>query len=275
MKKVYPIKPRCYFSVQSCFCFELSSIKAMPMFIPKKIVLLLVVCMVLVSCTGLQRGVVGESLVSSARPAVEISVPSLALRTSGFTVASVTTSDALGGAPVEAWLAVYGGTTPFEPMAIVSLAVAPSTYFWDSDLSRVFSVHHGTTDFNGQVYHACTYIIEGDRDPFLTLVPIKEGAKQRYLARRFAQRTNFNENKITLEYREPLPKDIMTYTDILLYNSELISAFETRAYAAFKVGSFVPSDTIIATKYLRDVQIRYLNTNYFGTMTRVETVDTN
>lgn len=243
------------------------------MFIPKKIVFLLAACMLLVSCTGLKRGVVGASLVSSARPAVELSVPSLPLRTSGFTVASVTTSDTLGGVPVETWMAVYGGTTPVEPMAIVSLAVAPYTYFWDSDLSRMFSVHHGTADFDGQSYYACTYIVDAERDPFISLIPIVEGSNPKYLARRFAQRSNFNENKITLEYREPLPMDITSLIDVSLYNFEYINAFEQRARNAFKVSNFVQSNAIIADSYLRNVQVRYLNTNFFGTMTRLQTID--
>lgn len=239
----------------------------------KKFIVLLAACSLLAACTGLQRGLAGSSLVSSARPAVELSVPSLPLRTAGFTVANVTTSDSLGGVPVEAWLAVYGGTTVNEPMAIVSLAVAPTSYIWDSDMSRIFSVDKGVVDYNGQGFYACTYIITGERDPFISLLPAQDGMTAKFLARRFAQRSNFNENKITLEYREPLPADITELTDLALYSREYISAFEERAYKAFVVGVFPQPAPAVTGQYLQGVEVRYLNTNFFGTMTRLDAMD--
>lgn len=243
------------------------------MFIPKRIIVVLAVCSLLAACSGLKRGMVGTQMVSSARPAVEMSVPSLPLRTAGFTVASVTTGDALGGVPVEAWLAVYGGTTLTEPMAIVSLAVTPSSYVWDSDMSHVFSVDKGIVEYDGATYHTCTYVITGERDAFSSLLPPQDGKGTKFLARRFAHRSNFNENKVTLEYREPLPEDIVELVDLALYSREYLSAFEQRAYNAFVVGAYQQTTSTVVNSYLKDVQVRFLNNNFFGTMTRIVSTD--
>lgn len=226
--------------------------------------------LLLAACAGQQRGMSGDSLVSSSRPAVEISVPDLPLRASGFAVASVTTGDSLGGVAVESWLAVYGGSTLQQPMAIVALAEAPSLHYWDSNLYQLFSVDQSAVSYDGQGFYASTYIVDSAKDAFAQLLPGNEEAQQKFIARRFAQRSNFNMDKITLEYREPLPADVGGVTELALYDRAYLDAFEQRAYKAFVVRPFTSQTAPLATSYLKDVQVRFLNTNFFGTLSRVD-----
>lgn len=224
-------------------------------------------------CAGLQRGMEGTSLVSSARPVIEISVPDLPLRTAGFAVASVTTGDSLSGVSVNTWLAVYGGTTLEQPMAIVALSEAPSTYYWDSDLYQMFSVDHGVASYDGQGFYTSTYIVNGSKDPFAALLPTNEPENQRFIARRLAQRSNFNDTKVTLEYREPLPADVGQIADLAMYDRAYLESFEARAYKAFRVLNTPALTSVVTDKYLENVQIRFINTNFLGTLSRLETLN--
>lgn len=238
----------------------------------KSIYALLFSFMLLSACAGQQRGMNGTSLASSSRPAVEVSVINLPLRTSGFAIASVTTGDSLGGVAVETWLAVYGGTNLQQPLAIVALAEAPALHYWDSDLYQLFSIDHSAVSYDGQGFYASTFIVNSDRDPFAQLLPENEAAQQKFLARRFAQRSNFNNTKLTMEYREPLPADIGQLVDLALYDRGYLDAFEQRAYKAFMVQKFTPPAAPLAEGYLKNVQTRFLNTNFLGTLSRVEPV---
>ncbi|MEG2173079.1 MAG: DUF4851 domain-containing protein [Desulfovibrionaceae bacterium] len=228
-------------------------------------------CMLLLSaCAGQKKGMEGASLVSSSRPSIDISVPALPLRTSGFTVANVTTSDSLGGVPVNTWLAVYGGTTLTQPMAVTAIAVAPPQYYWDSDLTHIFSTDRSIALYNAQGFSACTYIIDGAHDAFISLLPVENAKNVKLLARRFALRTNFDETKITMEYREPLPADITNVADMAMYDRKFLDAFEKRAYESFMVQPFISSATPISNSYVNNVQTRFMNTNFLGTMTRYD-----
>lgn len=240
----------------------------------KKVIGLLLFSMSLLSaCAGLQRGMEGSALVSSARPVIEISVPDLPLRTAGFTVASVTTGDSLSGVSVNTWLAVYGGTTLAQPMAIVALAEAPSSYYWDSDMYQMFSVDRGSVSYDGQGFYASTFIVDGSKDPFATLLPTNEPQNQRFIARRLAQRSNFNDTKVTLEYREPLPADVGQIADLAMYDRAYLDSFEERAYKAFRVLNSPSLTSVVTDKYLENVQIRFINTNFLGTLSRLEALN--
>lgn len=231
-------------------------------------VLLLLCFTLLTACAGQQRGMAGTNLVSSSRPAVDIAVPALPLREGGITVASVSTADSLGGVPVSTWLAVYGGTSATEPMAIAAISDVAVSYYWDSDVTRNFSVDHSIVTYNGSGFTACTYIIDGTNDAFAALYPFEDPSTLKFLARRFAQRSNFDESKITLEYREILPADITSVTDLSLYDRMFLEAFETRAYMAFVVQGYVPSESPLTNVFLKNVQVRFLNTNFLGTLSR-------
>lgn len=240
-----------------------------------KMLLLCMIVALLPACTGLKRGMVGESLVSTADPRVAISVPDLALRTSGNVIASVTTDDSLGGVPVETWLAVYGGTSPKEAMAIVALSEAPPFYYWDSDLSRNFSVDKIPVVYNGQDFQSCTYIVSGVHDAFASLVTTENPDSLKFIARRFAKRGSFSESKITMEYREALPDDISTVEDLTFYDREYLNAFEKRAYNVFRITTLDISPVTVHTGNIEGVRTRFLNTNFMGTLSRQDPLSIN
>ncbi len=93
---------------------------------------------------------------------------------------------------------------------VAAQAEVPQGWHWDGIMRRPFSMNEAVEIFDGMGYQACTYIVDGSRDPFGALVAGKtpEGRPMRWLARGFAARYNFNSDKIIMEYREPLPAGI-------------------------------------------------------------------
>ena len=90
----------------------------------------------------------------------------------------------------------------------------------------------------GVGFQACTYVTSEKRDAFLPLED-PEGARilaqdgqppRRWLARMFANRFDFDSDKIVLEYREPLPEDINSITALPLGRADYIAAFEPVSY---------------------------------------------
>lgn len=226
-----------------------------------------------VGCTGLRRGMVGDAYVSSAKPAFSVSVPTLPLRAAGSATSYVTTEDSLGGIGIDSWLAVYGGSKAGEAMAIVAQAEIPPAWYWDSNMYRTFSVNQGTAVFDGRLYQACTYIVDGATDAFTLLVPDADQSTVRWIARRFAARTDFNVNKITLEYREPLPQGFETLSNLPVGGNTFLDEFAERAEKAFTVSSANFDSNRIRATYIEGLRIRYLNTNFWGTMSRYDIMD--
>ena len=214
----------------------------------------------------------GDTYVSSAKPAFAVKVPSLPLRAAGYAMPAVTTADSLGGISIDAWLAVYGGGEG-QTMAIVAQAEIPPAWYWDSDLRRPFSVDQGTAVFDGRLFQTCTYIVEGRNDAFSTLVPGADPDSLRWIARRFATRTDFNQGKITLEYREKLPEGYDSLTSLPHGGNTFLAEFAERAEKAFCFGIPDGSYGGIRTAYIEGLRIRYLNNNFFGTMTRYNIVE--
>lgn len=227
----------------------------------------------LAGCTGLQRGMVGNTYVSSAKPAFAVTVPNMPLRASGSALPSVTTDDSLSGVTIDAWLAVYGGTAVGKPMAIVAQAEIPPAWYWDSDMYRNFSIDQGTAVFDGRLYQSCTYIVDGSTDAFSSLIPDTDPNTLRWIARRFATRTDFNLGKITLEYREPLPQGFISLTNLPHGGQTFLHEFAERAEKAFVFSASEYNSSEIRHSYIEGVRIRYLNNNFWGTMSRYDLVD--
>ncbi len=226
--------------------------------------------MLLGACSGLKRGMDGSTFVSTAEPDITVSVPGLPLRTAGEVTAAVTTGSSLGGIPVITWLAVYGGTTVESPMAIVAHAEAPGHWYWDSDMTRPFSIDQGTSFIGGRNFQTCTYIVDGARDAFSSLVPVENPNALRWIARRFAERTNFNADKMTLEYREPLPPGINSLNESPFAARGFLDGFEKRAEAAFIIGVAPKSNLQVRRGYPEGIRTRFINTNFLGTMSQNE-----
>lgn len=237
------------------------------------IYLVTVLAVMVAGCAPLNRGMDGNTYISTARPAISITVPSLPLRTAGQFTASVTTAEALGGVPVESWIAVFGGGTPQDPMAIVALGTVPPDMYWDYDMIRSFSVDHGVAVFNGQAYQACTFVEGGPKDAFIQFVKTENPGAMQWIVRRFARRDDFNSAKITMEYREQLPVELGTLTNVLPGGISFLREFAERAEKVFIVTALNNTDVQVRMGYPEGIQLRYLNTNFFGTISRYQIID--
>ena len=72
-------------------------------------------------CTGaLQRGMQGNAYVSTARPGVSIQAVNMPLITGGEVSVNLDGTGAIGGLPLNAWVAVYGKGDPQSPIVTAS-----------------------------------------------------------------------------------------------------------------------------------------------------------
>lgn len=221
-------------------------------------------------CTGaLQRGMLGTRYVSTARPNISLEARNMPLLTAGQGMPSLLWTDMLGGLPIQVWLAVYG-TGGLAPMAIVAQAQTPQGWYWDGIMRRPFSVDEAVEVFDGVGYQACTFIVDPANDPFGALVTAvrPDGQPQRWMVRAFAARYNFNDDKIIMEYREPLPDGVETLTALPLGQADLLAGFEQRARDAFVV-SAAPADLAgLKTGYAQGVQWQFMGQSFLGTASR-------
>lgn len=241
---------------------------------------IVVLLMAAAGCTGAQqRGMIGSMYVSTARPAISMEARNLPLRTAGRGTVNLTWSSVLGGLPVQVWLAVYGATGPQSPMAIVAQAEVPDGWYWDGIMRRPFSVDEGVEIFDNVAYQACTYIVDGTRDPFGDLVKGEETANgetpMRWIARGFAARYNFNADKIILEYREPLPAEITSLSALPYGQADFVRAFEQRAREAFSVGPLPSGSLQIRQGYAQGILWQYMDQRFLGTVSQYDIFSTN
>lgn len=216
---------------------------------------------------SLQRGMLDGAYVSTARPAIMVQVRDMPLLTAGEGFSNVFWTGMLGGLPVQMWFALYG-TGGLAPLAIVAQAQLPSGWYWDGLMERPFSVDEGTASFGGVTYTAYTYMVDPKSDPFINFEGGSEGNQQRWLARAFAARYNFNQDKIILEYREPLPEQIVDLTALPLGYDTFLMEFAARAKAAFEV-SPCPKDLPTVQKgYIKGIEWQYVDQNYLGSISR-------
>ena len=225
-------------------------------------------------CTSaLQRGMQGDAYVSTARPAISMKAVGMPLITGGEGTASLNGTGALGGLPVRTWLAVYGKGSARDSLAVVALADAPYGWYWDSDGYRSFSVDKGVEIFNNVGYDACTYIVSGKYDPFAAVAGVPEGATTSWLARSFAARYNFNDTKLVMEYREPLPENFAGLKTLPSGQTEQLRAFEQRAHAAFAVGPLPENLSGIQRSYAKNILWQYMDQRFLGTVSQYDVIN--
>lgn len=227
----------------------------------------LVLTGILGGCVGaLQRGMLGNEYISTARPSIAIQAKNMPLLASGQGMANLMWSDMLGGLPIHVWLAVYG-EGGLAPLAIAAQAQVPDGWYWDSIMRRPFSVDDNTEVFNGVTYQACTFIVNPAKDAFGGLITgvRPDGAPQLWIARAFAARFNFNDDKIILEYREPLPAEIASLTSLPYGQGDFLAAFEQRARDAFAVSAGPANPSGVNTGYAQGILWQYMGTNFLGT----------
>ncbi len=235
---------------------------------------LALVLFVLAGCTGAQqRGMLGDTYVSSSRPAFSAKARELPLLAAGFGQASLMEAGVIGGLDVDAWIAVYGKGDGKGPLAIVAQGELDPPWFWNSALAHPFAIHEGADVINGLGVETCTYMVSEKRDAFLPLMDPQAAAvadkgekpARRWISRVFACRTNFNQGKIILEYREPLPEAMQSLTSIPYGLSDAIPAFEERARNAFEISlSAKPGE--VRLDYLNSINWQYLDETFWGTV---------
>lgn len=235
--------------------------------------------MLAAGCTGAQqRGMLDSMYVSTARPAISLEAKGMPLLTGGQGTVNLTWSGMLGGLPVRVWLAAYGKGGVRNPMAIVAQAEVPQGWYWDGIMRRPFSVDEGIEVFDGVGYQACTYIVDGERDPFALLAAgnaAQEDKPVRWLARGFAARFNFNNDKIILEYREPLPEGIVSLDALPWGQADLLRSFAQRARDAFQVGPAPANLSGLTTGYAQNIQWQFMDQRFLGTVSKYEVISVN
>lgn len=220
---------------------------------------------------ALQRGLLGQAYISTARPSITLEAKNMPLMTGGRGMANLQWTGMLGGLTIDVWLAVYG-EGGLSPLAIVAQAQVPSGWYWDSIMRRPFSVDEGTEVFNGVAYQACTFIIDPAQDPFGTLVTgVKpDGSPQRWMVRAFAARYNFNDDKIIMEYREPLPDGIESLTALPLGSGDLLLSFAQRAREAFQVSNGPKNPQGVTDPYANAIQWQYMGQGFLGSASQYD-----
>lgn len=214
---------------------------------------------------ALQRGLMGQSYISTARPSITLGVKNMPLLTGGQGMASLENTGMLGGLTVDVWLAAYG-EGGLSPLAIVAQAQLPQGWYWDGILQSPFSVDQGAETFNGVSYQAWTYVIDPADDAFGALVTgVKpDGSPQKWMVRAYAARYNFNQDKIILQYREPLPEGIESLSSLPLGQGDLLIAFAQRARDAFQVSDGPKDPSGVTDPYANDIRWKYMGQDFLG-----------
>lgn len=225
-------------------------------------------------CTGaLQRGMQGNAYVSTARPGISMQAVNMPLITGGEGNSKLDGAGMIGGLPLDSWVAVYGKGDPNSPMAIVAMAEVQRGWYWDSDGQRPFSVDRGVEVFNNEGYAASTYIADSKKDPFTLLAGLNDESKpMRWLVRGFAARYNFNDIKVVMEYREPLPENLAGQDVLTESMTDQLKAFEQRAAAAFAVAS-AQNSAGITREYAKNIRWQYLDQRFWGTVSKYDVFD--
>ncbi len=225
---------------------------------PKLIVLALVVLLAgfiyaLMHRNPVRRGLAGDMLASSARPALLVR-PASALAPAGAGVADIAPDTASATGSARVYYALHAsptrggsGGTPVRLAAL--LAEASSEYRWPLDVApgpdvMVVGARSATGQLAGMTVHAATFALPTDRDALAPAfgddpAPWRSGA----LVRRFTGLAEMRHVKLVVEYREPLPGGDGKGADdaprfgrpAVLDDPAALAAFEARAEQAFRL----------------------------------------
>lgn len=245
----------------------------------KRFVPALALCLLLACAAGcseaLQRGILDNNYISTARPSITVAVNNMPLMDSGQGFCNMYWTGMLGGLPVEMWMAIYG-EGGLAPMAITAQAQLPQGWIWDGITPRPFSVDESTAAFNGVTYTAWTYIVDPAKDPFGALATgvRPDGQPQMWIARAFAARYNFNQDKMIFEYREPLPAEITTLANLPLGYGDFLLQFAERAKNAFSVSDGPKNPAGVKKGYVQGIQWQYMGQGFLGTVSRNDFLNT-
>lgn len=196
----------------------------------------------------LQRGLVGESLVSTGQPAFAVeALASFVLEGAALMDFNPTTNS--GQARARAWYAFYKkGPHAHEMLQNVSAPMSQEaadtvmqakllSFFVDADskwqwemsvASGQPEIHVNTIELDGKPAHAATFVLPADKDPWAPLLTPQTDT----LVRRFTMLLHNRRAKLMVEYREPA---LMVDGIPALENFAALAAFEKRALEAFAV----------------------------------------
>jgi hypothetical protein len=114
--------------------------------------------------------------------------------------------------------------------------------------------------------------VDSKKDAFSALAGLTDEAKpMRWLTRGFAARYNFNDTKVILEYREPLPENLAAQENLTESQTDQLRAFEQRASAAFAVASVSGNITGITEGYAKNIRGQYMDHRFWGTASKYDT----
>lgn len=223
-------------------------------------------------CTGaLQRGMLEQSYVSTARPAISVTASNMPLLTYGQGMPNLAFTGEMGGLPIQMWVAVYG-TGGLAPLAVSAQAQVPQGWYWDSGLTPPFGVDAGTEVFNGKNYDACTRIVNPANSPFGALVTgvHPDGSPQLWVARYYSARYNFDADKMIMQYMEPLPEGITSLESMPMGQGDFLQQFARRAREAFSVGEAPKNPQGVRGGYSDGIRWQFMTQTFLGTVSKYD-----
>jgi len=216
--------------------------------VPKLIVLALAVLLAglfyaLMHRNPIRRGLAGDMLASSARPALLVRAAH-GLASAGAGVADIAPETASASGSARVYYALHarpgrGGTG--DPARLVALlAETSSEYRWPLDVSSgLTEMRAASGELAGMTLHAATFALPPDKDalaPAFGDDPSPWGAGA--LVRRFTGLAEMRHVKVVVEYREPLEetRDSPRFGHpAVLDDPAALAAFEARAERAFQL----------------------------------------
>lgn len=183
-------------------------------------------------CTcALQRGTSsdGTAYVSTARPAIEVSVTNLPLVTHGRGKGTLLEPGILGGLSPNTWISVYRNG-PQGPCAVIAHAELDG-WIWTTVWPRSGAMDIRQEIIDGISFAASTFVREIRTDPFAGTAGESEGqagSRQCWLVRYMAAVLRHRDEKLILEYRIPLPEGGLTEAFLAQFRQEAMSAFSIK-----------------------------------------------
>lgn len=232
---------------------------------------IILACILLAACTMMkkkrpvQRGLVGESFVSTGQPAFALQAePHLALRSAGVMDLSLLTQQ-LGNsnATASCWYALYVNhgdeahampinvshdSTKKASALLAFLVDAKNPWQWEMSVaSGHLEVHADNLEIDGKPAHAATFVLSQNKDPWAPLMSHTGFAGQSTdtLVRRFTLLMQQRRAKLIIEYREPLINNSGMRP---LEDFAALAAFEQRAREAFNLYTSPSGDVPTVTQ---------------------------
>lgn len=246
--------------------------------------LLVALAVLAAACAPLTRGLSGDAVASSARPAALVR-PAAGFALLGSGAASPLLDTELGMRHADAGWAFYADATRERQLAVL-LAEAPTGWQWELDVSSPWREVRRDVYATGPArFSAATFLMPAPADPFAALLPATptpapapEDGEWRWLVRRFTQLHDFRAVKLVVEYREPVPMGAgEQLADALDAGQQpsgraaaLLGEFEARARAAFSVTEY-PAGGVAVEGFAHDTRAVHLR-NLAGMAGRMEPI---